>query len=62
MVSFLKHNLVSSLLLLTVTAKFIPGIPIDTRTLDEIYAAAQREYGPFHVMSGGDCKASCVIP
>jgi ABC-type Fe3+ transport system substrate-binding protein len=33
------------------------NVPIDTRSLDEIYAAAQRETGPLVVASGGDAQA-----
>ena len=33
------------------------NVPIDNRTLDEIYAAAQKEEGPLIVASGGDAQA-----
>lgn len=33
------------------------NVPIDTRSLDEIYAAAQKENGPLIVASGGDAQA-----
>jgi hypothetical protein len=33
------------------------NVPIDTRTLDEIYAAAQKESGSLIVASGGDAQA-----
>lgn len=33
------------------------NVPIDHRTLDEIYAAAQKETGPLIIASGGDAQA-----
>lgn len=42
----------------TVLAQWTPNIPIDTRSINEIYAAARQEYSsvqkPLQVFSGGD--------
>ena len=35
-----------------------PSIPVDTRSLDEIYAAALKESGPLIVAAGGDGEPS----
>ncbi|KAF2104729.1 periplasmic binding protein-like II [Rhizodiscina lignyota] len=36
---------------------FRANVPVDTRSLDEIYAAAQNESGPLIVASGGDAQS-----
>ncbi len=44
------------------TAQFVPNVPIETRSLGEIYANAQREQCDLRVVGGGDGKAlsSCA--
>ena len=38
----------------------MPSVPVDTRSLDEIYAAALKESGPLIVAAGGDGMSHCV--
>ena len=47
-------------LFLTATyAQWHPQVTPDTRTLDQIYAAAQEETGPLQVFFGGDGRQPC---
>ena len=49
-------------LLFTITcAQWLPQVSSDTRTLDQIYAAAQEETGPLQVFFGGDGREPCSI-
>ncbi|KAA8645500.1 hypothetical protein EYZ11_005056 [Aspergillus tanneri] len=50
----MKHLVALSGLLSLAWAQWIPEVPIETRTLDEIYEAAKKEPGPLIVSSGGD--------
>ena len=36
----------------------LQSLPVDARSLDEIYTAAQKEYGSLVVAAGGDGKPS----
>lgn len=40
----------------TTAAQFGLNVPIETRSLDAIYAEALKESGTLNVASGGDCK------
>ena len=42
-------------------AQWVPNIAPDTRTFDQIYAAAQEETGPLQVFFGGDGMEPCSI-
>lgn len=45
-------------------AQFVPNVPVEIRSLDEIYSDAQREQCDLRVVGGGDGKAhsSCIAP
>ena len=47
---------VLTFLLTAAYAQWHPQVTPDTRTLDQIYAAAQEETGPLQVFFGGDGK------
>jgi ABC-type Fe3+ transport system substrate-binding protein len=51
------HSLFSSILYVNMASSNSIDVSIDTRSLDEIYAAAQEETGPLIVASGGDAQA-----
>ena len=42
-------------------AQWHPRVVPDTRTLDQIYAAAQKETGPLQVFFGGDGRDPCSL-
>lgn len=56
----MKKHLINPLLLTLAAAQYQPNVPIDTRSLDEIYAAAKAERAssgisqPLQVLFGGD--------
>ncbi|KAB8223366.1 hypothetical protein BDV33DRAFT_228511 [Aspergillus novoparasiticus] len=56
---YLKPLLALSSLLSLGQAQWSPNVPLETRSLDEIYEAAKKESGPLVVSSGGDGKYSC---
>ena len=41
-----------------IKAQYLPRVTPDTRSLDQIYAAAQNETGPLQVFFGGDGRSS----
>ena len=45
----------------TTYAQWLPQVSPDTRTLDQIYTAAQEETGPLQVFFGGDGRELCSI-
>lgn len=56
---YLKRLLALSSLLSLGQAQWSRNVPLETRTLDEIYEAAKKESGPLIVSSGGDGKYPC---
>ncbi|KAB8232482.1 hypothetical protein ETB97_000868 [Aspergillus alliaceus] len=51
---YLKHLLALSSLLSLGRSQWSPNVPVETRSLDEIYEAAKKESGTLIVSSGGD--------
>jgi hypothetical protein len=56
--SMLKRTISTCALL--AFARLASAVSIDSRTLDEIYQAAQREHGVLNVYFGGSCKSNKV--
>lgn len=44
------------------SAQWIPDVPVDHRSLDEIYEAAKQEQGTLVVSAGGDGTHAHILP